>query len=202
VTSPLEAHQTDAIAEVFNVGVGHAAAVLSEMVGQEVVMTLPGIQIIKRAALASILPASETPVSSIYQNFDSQFGRGRALLAFPEASSLKLVEILVGNQGIGELTNLEQEALTEVGNIVLNACLASLSTMLGSEMATSVPQFHSLAQWSDLLASEEDSADAVLMLSIQFDLKDQAINGRLMFLLGLRQLRLLTEALEGKLLAS
>jgi hypothetical protein len=39
-------------------------------------------------------------------------------------------------------------------------------------------------------------------LSNQFDLKDQALRGRLMFLLGLRQLRLLTEALESKLPAS
>lgn len=192
--------ELDAISEVFNIGVGQAAATMSEMVGQEVLLSLPGAKIVAREAVSEELPASEVPVSSIFQNFRSPFGSGRAILAFPESKSFRLVEVLVGHHGVGELTNLEQEALTEVGNIILNACLAALSDMLGAAIEISVPEYRALIDWSAMVEGAERDADTLLMLSIQFDLRDLEINGRLMFLLEFTQLRSLIHAITERLM--
>jgi chemotaxis protein CheC len=196
----VSADEMDAISEVFNIGVGLAASTLSEMVGQEVVLSLPGAKIVERADISRELPASEVPVSSIFQNFCSPFGTGRAILAFPESKSLRLVEVIVGQHGIGELTNLEQEALTEVGNIILNACLAALGDMVGSGIDVSVPEYRALGDWAEMVNGTERDADTLLMLSIQFDLKDMEINGRLMFLLEFAKLRNLINAIASRLL--
>lgn len=199
--TPLSQRQKDSVLEIFNIGVGAAAATLSEMVGEEVTLNLPGFDIVTRAELSSdAQPASS--VSVIQQRFSSPFGSGRALLTFPEDRSLVLVEALMGQlSGTGSLTNLEREALLEVGNIILNASLASLASMLGQEIEVSIPRFHSVSHWALLFREEEDDgADAlVLRLSIEFNLKSRRVDGRLLFLIELGHLLKFVESIEERL---
>lgn len=196
----LSVEQLDAVSEVFNIGVGKAASTLSEMVAREVVLSLPDAKILPRTAIAQQLPPAEVPVSSVFQNFCSPFGDGRAILAFPESKSLGLVKLVAGQQGIDELANLEHEALTEVGNIILNACLACLSDMVGSSIEVSVPEYRSLGDWGEMANGPHVSGD-VLMLSIQFDLRDVPVGGRLMFLLEFSKLERLIEAVTQRFMS-
>ena len=61
---------------------------------------------------------------------------GRALLIFPEAQSLELVRSIVGAEhSLEDVIDLEQEALAETGNIILNACLATIANRPASHDA-------------------------------------------------------------------
>ena len=75
------------------------------------------------------------------QSFEGPFS-GRALLIFPEAQSLELVRSIVGAEhSLEDVIDLEQEALAETGNIILNACLATIanvSTALHANVASLV----------------------------------------------------------------
>lgn len=190
--TPPSVDELDAISEVFNIGVGKAAATLSEMVGREVVLSLPDARVMQRAEIARQLPSADVPVSSVFQNFRSPFGDGRAILAFPESKSIGLVELVAGKHGTLELTDMDRETLTEVGNIILNACLAALGDMVGTGIEVSVPEYRSLGHWSEV--ADGASAEGVLLLSIQFDLRDVQVGGRLMFLLEFSKLERLIEA--------
>ena len=56
---------------------------------------------------------------------------GRALLIFPETKSLELVRAITGGDlPLEDIIELEQEALAETGNILLNSCLATIANML------------------------------------------------------------------------
>jgi chemotaxis protein CheC len=66
----------------------------------------------------------------VHQVFEGDI-TGRALLIFPEARSLELVRAVIGGSlSIEEIIELEQEALAETGNIILNGCLATMANQL------------------------------------------------------------------------
>ena len=73
------------------------------------------------------------------QSFEGPFS-GRALLIFPAAQSLELVRSIVGDEhSLEDVIDLEQEALAETGNIILNACLATIANVLRRTMRMSLP---------------------------------------------------------------
>lgn len=192
--------EQDAIMEIFNIGVGAAGATLSEMVGAEVKLTLPELKVVTREEI--VAQNSARAVSAIHQSFAAPFGPGRAVLSFPEEKSLSLVTALMGEEASDdELSDMQEEALTEVGNIILNACLARLSDMVRREIEVSVPCYQRAESFSDLL-SENEGEDGILWLSVQFDLVDRAVDGRLFFMLEIARLRPFIGVIEASLLGA
>ncbi len=183
--STLSDEERDAIMEIFNLGVGAAAGTLSEMVGTEMLMTLPSLEVIEREALSQ---EAWSPVAAVIQGFDAPFGPGRAIVSFPEKRSLALVARLANTDVSDEPTALQEEALTEVGNILLNSCLARLSDMMRQEIRVSVPQLKRADSMASLVY-EDEAAGGVLVFSVRFDLKDEKIDGRLLFLTELDRLK-------------
>ena len=51
--------QHDALVEIFNIGVGHAARAMSEIVNEPVTMSVPSISFLTRAAAAEMLKAAK-----------------------------------------------------------------------------------------------------------------------------------------------
>jgi chemotaxis protein CheC len=179
--------EQDAILEIFNIGVGAASATLSEMVGEEVRLSLPDLKLVSREEL--VRHPVNRAVSAIHQSFDAPFGPGRAVLTFPEEKSLTLVTALMGEETSDEeLSDMQEEALTEVGNIILNACLGRLSDMVRKEIEVGVPRFQRAESFGDLLM-ENEGDEGILWLSVQFTLADRAVDGRLFFLLEVARLR-------------
>jgi len=195
----LSEHERDAILEIFNMGVGAAGGVLSEMIGTEVLLSLPKIELVERSALKE---DTSRALSAVEQTFDAPFGTGKAVLAFPEERSLSLIGALMGaTAGLESLTGMEEEALTEVGNIILNACLARLSDLAREEIEVGVPRFQR-ASCLDAVLEDGDGEDGILLLDVQFDLKDREIEGRLLFLVETVRLRAFIQIVEASLLGT
>src|SRR4051794_20695284 len=66
--------------------------------------------------------------------------RGKAILIFPDDKSLELVRAVAGLLDDEELIALHPEALTEIGNIVLGNCLASIANLLEQTFTLSLPE--------------------------------------------------------------
>ena len=135
--SPLE---RDALTELVNIGVSRAAASLRKMVGGEVLLSVPAIEIIPNAIAAALIGEREgEDLVAVRQDFAGAF-RGRALLIFPQSNGLELVRAVLGD-GIApeEAAEMEREALAETGNIILNGCLATMANMLHRSLTMSLP---------------------------------------------------------------
>ena len=66
---------------------------------------------------------------------------GRVLLIFPETNSLELVRAVAGGDlPLEDIIDLEQEALAETGNIILNGCLATIANILQRTLKVSLPE--------------------------------------------------------------
>lgn len=177
--------EDDAVREIFNIGIGAAADSMSMMVDDEVLLAVPRLQFLSRTDAVEHLATKTGAVSSVNQKFASAFGRGNAMLMFPEHQSLQLARAMIGDESEvddDEMTELEQEALTEIGNIVLNACLGSLSNILTDEVAVDLPSFER-GNVESLLENLITSDDVVMVLYIQFRLSNREIDGRLVFVM-------------------
>src|ERR1700691_213827 len=132
--------EQDALAEIANMGVSRAANSLRQMVGEEVLLSVPAVKIVTRQAASKLVERNKAKrFVAVQQSFDGPFA-GRALLIFPEAQSLELVRAIVGDEhSLEDVIDLEQEALAETGNIILNGCLATIANVLHRTMRMSLP---------------------------------------------------------------
>ncbi|TCK19769.1 CheC inhibitor of MCP methylation [Ancylobacter aquaticus] len=189
--------QIDALTELVNIGVSRAAASLRELVNQQVLLSVPRVSLVSRADAIEILGASEDKgLVAVHQIFEGDI-TGRALLIFPEINSLELVRAVTGGVlPLEDIIELEQEALAETGNIILNGCLATIANMLHRSLKMSLPEILR-GQGKDLfnLAPPPEDGDVVLFLYINFAVRERDIRGYIAMLMDMPSL----EALQGLL---
>lgn len=132
--------QLEALIELINISVGAAASVLSKMANCEIQLSVPLLDQRSRREVAELIESTvKSDIISI--NIDTEgYITGTSMLIFSEQSSLSLVRAILQDQvPLEMLSEMEEEALTEVGNVVLNACLATFSNLLNEPLTTSVP---------------------------------------------------------------
>ena len=181
--------QHDALVEIFNIGVGHAAKAMSEIVNEEVTMSVPSITFVNRADAAAMLGNKEASrVCGVSQHYEGAF-QTEAILMFPEDKSLDIVRLMVGESvPLKELTEMEQEAMSEIGNIILNSCVGTLANIFQHELEGSLPQYH-VGTSDEILTATGSGADTVvLMLHIDFLLEKHQIHGYVAFVLDISAL--------------
>ncbi|MBF0626179.1 MAG: chemotaxis protein CheC [Magnetococcales bacterium] len=132
--------EQDALLEMLNIGMGRAAAALSQMVQDEVFLSVPQVVLLdRRQTLELIRQHAADRVCAIRQAFGGPF-QGSALLIYPEEASLELVRALLREEvPLQTLTELEQESLVEVGNVILNACIGTIANLLQTEFQCALP---------------------------------------------------------------
>ncbi|MBL4907741.1 MAG: chemotaxis protein CheX [Sneathiella sp.] len=191
--------QIDALTEIMNMGIGVAASSLSEMVGEEVILNIPKIRLVSRHDISQEL-STQCPegMSYVFQDFSGTV-HGRSALLFPIQKSFNLVKALLGNIEIDdELTEMEQEALSEVGNVILNACIATLVNNLALEIEVEIPQYVRGGAVSVLLEGDTqlDHSQTNLFCAVNFSTRESGIEGYVMFLLELPSVKTLKNSLE------
>ena len=195
---PISDLELDALTELVNIGVSRAATSLRDMVGKQVSLSVPRIELLSCAEAASAISERESStLVGVHQSFEGDIA-GRALLIFPEANSLELVRAVTGGDlPLEDIINLEQEALAETGNIILNNCLATIANMLNRNLKISLPRIvHGTgATIFDLSGCEQDK-DAVLFLYIDFNIRDRDIRGYITMLMDLPALNSLQRLLQ------
>ncbi|MDE2430892.1 MAG: chemotaxis protein CheC [Burkholderiales bacterium] len=175
----------DALSEVFNVGAGRAAASLSEIVGDEVRLSVPSVEVRKSSDLdLSIMGVDNARFGAVHQTFSGTF-EAEAILLFTEEHALEIVKDMMGSQiSLEDLAEFEQEAMCELGNIILNACLSAMADMLNIPLNCSLPNY-TVATTEEIFRRVSDDSDQpyVLLLHIDLAIEKRHSEGHLIFLL-------------------
>lgn len=188
--------QLDALTELVNLGVSSAATSLSELVREEVVLSVPEVCVVSREqAIANLREHDAKRLVGIHQDFEGDI-RGRALLIFPEARSMELIRALVGAElSPDDIMELEQEALAETGNILLNGCLSTMANSLQRNLKISLPEvIH--GDGTDFFRPHSHADERVLFIYINFAVKQRDIEGYLALILDLPSLVTLQKLLD------
>ncbi|UXY14152.1 chemotaxis protein CheC [Chitiniphilus purpureus] len=174
--------QQDTLTEFFNIAMGRAASTLSRMVNEEVALSVPQMRFVQRSEAALLMGDGGERICSVMQTVRGDFDAD-ALLIFPEMRSLELVRLMIGDVvPLEDITEMEQEALTEVGNIILNACIGTLANLLRGEFSIGLPLFR-LGTCTDIFHGDRPEHDElVLLLHINFSVERYAIQGYVVFL--------------------
>jgi chemotaxis protein CheC len=146
------------------------------MVEYQVMLSVPSVDILEKEAATQLIAKSNTAtLVAIRQDFTGAFA-GRALLIFPEASSLELVRVVVGRQlPLEDIVSLEDEALAETGNIILNSWVATIANLLKSGLKMSLPMV--IRGDRRQMFRGDESQSLVLFLHIKFEISTKEIRG-------------------------
>src|SRR6186997_662446 len=195
----LTAAQQDALVELLNIGFGRAAAALSQLTGHRVLLDVPQVTLHPIDEVGDTLGrVVRGHVASVHQIFTGPVG-GDALLILDESGASILKELLTNEPALPlSIDASAREVITEVGNILLNACLGTFGNLLKVRVSFSVPHL-TLENLESVVASiavDRQGLRYALIVHSSFRLRDSSLTGYLVIVLGVASLERLIAALE------
>ncbi|HEY0304134.1 MAG TPA: hypothetical protein VGC44_04135 [Longimicrobiales bacterium] len=184
---------TDALTELFNIGLHRAAASLSELTSQRVLVDLPRLWICPLSELKNKLTELLSgELATVHQIFGGSMAGDAVLLLEYEKAAL-LASVMTDGQvaGDGRIDTSAREVLAEVGNIVLGACLSAFGNMLKVSVSFSVPRIHIESLDGLLHSLMVDTADIqyAMVATTRFRLSQQEVGGYMIFVIGMNSLK-------------
>jgi chemotaxis protein CheC len=171
--------QLDVLKEIGNIGAGHAATALSQLISEPITMTVPNVSVVSLSEVSEILGGAEQEAVGVYMRM---FGDvpGKIIFVFTEEEALTLAGMLTGNNEPQALNDYEKSALKEIGNIMTGAYLYALTKLTGYNVLSSVPILA-----NDMVGAILNTAllefgiigDYALFIQTQFSLTQRKING-------------------------
>ena len=139
-----------------------------------------------------------TDVASVHQIFSGPVA-GDALLILDQTGASMLKELLTNEPALPlSIDASAREVLTEVGNILLNACLGTFGNLLKVQVSFSVPQLslESLGAILETLRVNQEGMKYALVVHAGFKLRDNEVRGFLVIVLSVASLDRLLRAVE------
>jgi chemotaxis protein CheC len=191
--------QRDALTELINIGFGRAAASLSRITGHRVLLEVPQVAIHPmtevNAALGRVVRGD---IATVHQVFSGPVA-GDALLVLDTAGAALIKQLLTDEMPLPlAMDSSGQEVITEVGNILLNACLGMFGNLLKVQVSFSVPRLtlETLGMVLDSLTIDQQELRYALVVHAAFRLRDNSLSGYLVIMLGVSSLDRLLHAVE------
>jgi chemotaxis protein CheC len=195
----LSERQTDALTELVNIAFGLTASKLSEISGHRVLLELPIIAVHSMDVLARELGTFVTgEAATVHQVFTGPVA-GDAMLLLSYEDAVKLSNLLVEGQFRSpRLDSSAAEILTEVGNMLLSACLGVFGNLLQVHVKFSIPRIHldSLEHVMTSISIGGSELRYAIVMTASFKIFAQGVNGRIVIALGVSSLERLIQAVE------
>ncbi|MBQ9443065.1 MAG: chemotaxis protein CheC [Lachnospiraceae bacterium] len=133
----------DVLREIGNIGAGNAATALATMLNTKVDMTVPKVALVEFSKMGETMGGEEQIMAGIYLSISGDI-TGSIMFLLEEKSAHDLVAKLMGTGDTdfveGQPFNeIEQSALSEIGNIIVGSYLNSLSMLTNLKIIESVP---------------------------------------------------------------
>jgi chemotaxis protein CheC len=187
--------EEDALIEIFNIGIGRSANVLNQLANEPVSIDIPKLHLVRsQEAITKLLKIRQEPVSAVKQAFSGDFS-GQAILLFNQEDGLKLVQrLLQDSVPLDSLSELEQDSLCEIGNIILNACFGTVINFLKADISIEMPEFRQ-GRINDIYDSAEQN-DWSLFLEVRFTLPSESIEGSVAIVMGVKSLTVFRDSVQ------
>ncbi len=178
--------ELDALEELINIGVGRAASLLNEMVDSHIRLKIPVVKVLSAAdAYQELIKRfHDETLASVKLGFTGSF-YGTASLIFPTDSASTLVAVLTGEDPSADLDAVKIGTLSEIGNIIINGVMGSLSNVLKKHLNYTLPVYLE-DNLENLLLSAYESDSKILLAQASFTIERFEIIGDiiLIFLVG------------------
>jgi chemotaxis protein CheC len=195
----LTVDQKDAVTELVNIAFSRTAAALAELAGNRVELTVPEVS---AHPIANLVPALSRfvrgDVATVHQIFGGPVS-GDAFLLLDVEGATRLVDLLTdAGAPTLHMGSSAKEVLTEVGNILLNACLGVFGDLLHVRFTFAVPRLHleTLQSMLDSLVIGDDELRHALLVGARFRVRASEVTGCMVLVLGVTSLEQFVRAVE------
>lgn len=186
----------DILKELFNISVGKAASLLSEIVNKKIILNVPDIKILDLME-AKVIEYEHFPKSkdgtlmasaiSFQENIE-----GRANLIFPTDKMRTFINLCMndeedeGNEAY--FTEVDFDVIKEIGNIVLNSIVGEVGNYLNIKLSYTLPEVKIFNLHEFVENMENTEFTCILLLYITFNIDDTEIEGAILIDLSLKSL--------------
>ena len=131
-------YELDFLKEIANIGLGHAATGLSNMISERVDISLPQISII---SLENIVGMKVEEVCVVKTGFSGEI-KGALLIVLSNKTSFWLIDKMMGNNTNTtlEYNDMGKSAVKEFTNIIGGAFLTSISNFMDYRLMPKIPE--------------------------------------------------------------
>jgi chemotaxis protein CheC len=183
--------ERDALTELVNIGVSGAATRLRAMVGSEVRLTVPVINIMSPAdAAQSLVTFNLESLIAVRQAFGGRLS-GQAMLLFNALDAQTLVRAVLGEDYSQEdYDELHDDTLGEVGNILLLGLLSTIGSMLSLTFDVEIPTVEATHNGQ---VFHEDGGRVIMLIHVDFSVGEILTRGYFALALGLGSFEVLRD---------
>lgn len=197
--------RNDILKELFNISIGKAASLLSEIVNRKILLNVPDIKVVNlndnQFKLDDCLPEiidGTLMVSSI------SFGEkltGKANLIFPAEKMRTFINLCLNKEDTDKyyemnFSDVDFDIIKEIGNIVLNCIIGEVGDYLDIDLNFSLPEVKVFKRINFSQDIENNEYMHVLILYITFIIDDTEIQGAIVVDLTLNSLIGLIEKID------
>jgi chemotaxis protein CheC len=186
----LSSSQKDALTELINIGYARAASALSDLTGHQISLEVPEVAIHTIPEISQKLQqVIHGEVASVNQVFSGPL-TGNAVLLLDSEAALLLNRLITDRPAVAGFDGAAREVITEVGNIILNACLGAFGNLLKIQVSFTVPalQIASIQSVLGSLTIENQRLEYALIIHTCFHLRESDVRGYLVIILGVTSL--------------
>ncbi len=176
----------DVLKELMNIGVGRGAHVLNTMLQSHIRLQVPFIKVVSPDDLKSELEFNnEIHLAAVNLGFNGNLS-GNAQLLFTSECASKLVSVLTGDESDDlDLDSVRAGTLCEIGNIVINAVMGTISNQLLMHLDYSVPSYIEGGLGPLLPKAKAGEKTIILLARTKFEVEALEIEGDMLIFLEL-----------------
>jgi chemotaxis protein CheC len=185
--------ERDALTELVNIAVSGAASRLRSMVGSEVRLTVPIVNVLSAADAAEALAAFNLErLIAVRQAFEGRLN-GQAMLLFNTLDAQTLVRAVLGEDYSEEdYSELHDDTLGEIGNVLLLGLLSTIGSMLGLTFQVEIP---TVVATRNGAVFPTDGGRVIMLIHVDFSVGQIATRGYFALALGLGSFEALRDIL-------
>jgi chemotaxis protein CheC len=189
----------DALLETANLGVGRAAAALSELTSRTVEITVPELMIFTTDEPVHMSDLRDVAVLRVAQRFTQDLD-GYTLLLLNEEGSRRVARLILGEEiESNSFDEMEQSALLELCNIMINSVMGSLANQLKMTLSYDVPflDLKGISSFGELLVDLiPQHIGRVVFMRASLKISAEVIHGYIVLILDEQNLQMLLSRLE------
>jgi chemotaxis protein CheC len=191
--------QSDAIQELGNIGAAHAATTLSQMLGSTIEMSVPAVNVVDLSHLAEYMGEESAAMVAFELQGDIPHG-GYILFYITRESAIRMTNTMLGlTETNRPLSEMDESALLEVGNIMVSAFLDATAELLGFVMLPSPPALTidmAHAAMQSLIAQMQEETNEVLLFSTELTCEEYKVDSDIIMMPERSTLNKIIELLE------
>lgn len=189
--------QFDALREIINIGIGRSASSLNQFLNKRISLQVPVVEVLAYEEVKTKLSLTQNSKLSIVKMGFKGGLTGLSELVFPTEGAAEIVRLVSENSSSTDAfdNQIKTNTLTEIGNVILNALVGTLSNLLKTRLRYSLPQYYECAP-HELLDSNTPISKYVIYAETHFGVVKENITGSFILFLEVGSFEILTNMLN------